>query len=193
MVVMVNAEPLRHLFVPLGYDATYLQRTCMEPVMRQYKVSAWSLLGHSMGSFCALHVAPALLSNQNNSNNNSNNNIVHLHKIVLWAVAPFVMAMPADLRNRKDLPGIAVINGTNDAVYQWTLQYMQPTNADWTAQFWAKLPSTARAYTIPNGTHAGFGHYKSRRFPESTQQRAAQQQEAVALTLQFLAMPESES
>ena len=178
VVVVVNAEPLRQVFPALGYTAHYLQHYVIKSVTRQYPKQlgggandvSWALVGHSLGAFAALQVAQEL----------------RIARIVMWAAAPFVTVMP-DLSAActDDNLHICVIQGSRDVIIQWVLQHLQPPTADWTRAFWAKLPPTAVERVIADGTHAGFGRYTSRRFPEAA---APVQQESLAVewTHQFL-------
>lgn len=182
-VVVVNAEPLRQILPVLGFDATYFQRHCIDAVTRQGvpPLTSWALVGHSMGGFCAAHVAVQL----------------GIRHVVLWAAAPFVTALP-DLSSPHDDDDddplrVAVVQGGQDIIRDWVLSDLQPPDADWTRQFWAKLPSTAVEYVIAHGTHAGFAHYTSRRFAESSVGRDDQQGRAVEWTHRFLSSSSSSS
>jgi len=136
-----------------------------------------------MGAFATTHVVRDLQATMMTDHG------VRLNKIVMWGVAPYVSAMKDLSSSTKTTTTpqppicVAVIQGQDDAIIDWMHDTLGKGLSD---QFWAKLPSTAREFTLPSGTHSGFAHYDPSMFPENNTDRLRQQIRTVQLTHEFI-------
>jgi hypothetical protein len=148
LVVVVSAEPLRVPWMNLGCGAVRM-RHIQGQVTRKYpSVKSWSLVGHSMGSFTATHLAPEL----------------DIHRIVFWASAPL-----AWLLNPKLLSAgvrILVIQVSNDPIVELMIPDKDKQKA-LTKQYYEILPADTTVRVIEGGTHGGFASYKSKNISET--------------------------
>jgi pimeloyl-ACP methyl ester carboxylesterase len=169
--VVVSAEPLRAPLHHLGCDAPSIRRiqaAVAANMGMKTQLLRWSLVGHSMGAFVTTHLAEAL----------------GIDRIVMWAVAPFVQFMNADLNSLGCR--VLVVQGEKDSVVN---TYATPKL---TSEFQKRLPSsTTRTVTIKGGTHAGFASYTSA-WTEAEQLSGfiipshLQHEQAVKWTVEFL-------
>lgn len=169
VVVLLSAEPLRVASKELGF-ASFSKIKCIQhDVCKRLNVPlSWSVMGHSLGSFTATHLAMNL----------------NIPRIVMWGAAPMDQLI-ADLSTTLN-KRVMVIQGSNDKV----IEFMVPdekVRKKQTENFYRKLPKETSLKSIEGGNHNGFANYTPAFSIESPgMPRKEQHAQAVALTVDFL-------
>ena len=145
----------------------------------------WSLLGHSMGSFCVTHLAACLLQQQQKSTSSTTSTTCV--RVVMWASAPFINHMHDLRRYQHNCCHVLVVQGSHDTL----LQQMASSTPESTRQFYQLLPKHSTVTKIiPAGTHSGFASYRSEWSSSDDDDDAAvptrQHRTAVQWTVDFL-------
>ena len=168
VVAVVSAEPLRVAWTEFGCDAVAVGRI-QEQISKEYpSISSWTLIGHSMGSFTATHLAADL---------------PHADHVLMWASAPMVSIM-RDLSTTHIR--VLVLQVANDHVIEMMLPDAA-TRETLSQKYYQLLPSDTVVRVIEGGTHAGFASYTSSNAPEKPGIPLEQQQAlAVDWSLEFL-------
>lgn len=167
VVVLLSAEPLRIASKELGFASSKIKRIQYDVCKRLDVPLSWSVLGHSLGSFTATHLALEL----------------DIPRIVMWGSAPMDQLI-ADLSTTNKR--VMVVQGSNDKVIEFMVPDEQVRKKQ-TEQFYHKLPKETVVKSIQGGNHNAFGNYTPAFSIESSGiSRNEQHAQAVALTVDFL-------
>ena len=169
VVVVVSAEPLRVASKELGFASSKMKHIQYSVCRQLGAPLSWSVMGHSLGSFTATHVAVQL----------------DIPRIVLWGSAP-MDDLIADLSSMSNNKRVLIVQGSDDKV----IEFMVPdeeVRRKQTEHFYRKLPKETITKIIEGGNHRGFGNYTPAFSIESPGiSRNEQWSQAVAITVDFL-------
>ena len=157
VVVVVSFEPTRLVHVHLGLDPIRIRRiahSVQNHLRHRYSMPhlclAWSLAGHSMGSFGVMKLAQTLLPFQKEFES-SLCPFSLTNKLVMWGTGAFP-SVSTDLSSLSNIL-LLLVQGTQDVLVAFGEPHQE--------EFDRLLPPQTRHYDIVGGTHDGFGSYIS--------------------------------
>jgi hypothetical protein len=175
LVAVVSMEPFRLAYHHTGADQKSIKSIMQQIQRKQQQKLQWTIMGHSMGSFAAMHLFDKLLQQ---GHCRPSGDIVIRNRIVLWGVAAFVPFV-TDLSHHFTTE-VLLVQGTKDTLREMLKHGNQVLEASFP-------PRTVTEY-IKGGTHDGFGSYTSPTVIAGSfdQKRIKQQEQACKVTAEFL-------
>eukprot|EP00429_Kryptoperidinium_foliaceum_P011131 CAMPEP_0176003840 /NCGR_PEP_ID=MMETSP0120_2-20121206/1381_1 /TAXON_ID=160619 /ORGANISM="Kryptoperidinium foliaceum, Strain CCMP 1326" /LENGTH=411 /DNA_ID=CAMNT_0017336495 /DNA_START=66 /DNA_END=1301 /DNA_ORIENTATION=- len=160
VVVVASMEPIRVAHPHLGSDVVSMARILDRVQGGSTKCAwKWHLLGHSAGSFAAMHLYKEFSKSPSSSTHPISSRIA-LGKLVLWGCSAMVgwstdISEVTQTKNDEEAsaPSVLIIQGTQDSL----VELMKANQEEFSQHF----PSDTQTVWIEGGTHQGFASYNA--------------------------------